>query len=104
MKYFAGIFFMLLFFSCRSTTNSDEQTSLDSVYIQQLITEAPELSPEESINTMVVEDGFEVKLVAAEPLISSPVAMNFDSNGRIWVVEMNNYMPDADGDGEEIAG
>lgn len=105
MKYFAGISLILfLFFSCRSTGDESEQSSLDSASIHHLITEAPILDAEEAIRAMVVEEGFKVKLVAAEPLISSPVAMNFDSKGRIWVVEMNNYMPDPDGNGEEIAG
>jgi mono/diheme cytochrome c family protein len=39
-------------------------------------------------------------LVAAEPLIHDPVAMSFDANGRIWVVEMRGYMPTIEGKGE----
>lgn len=104
MKYFAGILLISLLFSCRSTTSENQQNALDSAEITNLITNAPELGPEEAIGAMVVEEGFEVQLVASEPLISSPVAMNFDTEGRIWVVEMNNYMPNADGDGEEIPG
>ncbi|MHA4807504.1 DUF7133 domain-containing protein [Flavitalea flava] len=59
------------------------------------------VSPEESIRKMVVVDGFTVKLVAAEPLVSTPVALDFDYRGRIWVVEMQGYMPDAEGVGED---
>ena len=62
---------------------------------------SPVLSPEESIKKMQVEEGFEVQLVAAEPLVKSPVAFTFDSNNRIWVVEMTSYMPDTVGTGEE---
>ena len=50
---------------------------------------------------MHLEDGFAVKLVAAEPLITAPVAMTFDKDGRIWVVQMNDYMPDTLGIGED---
>lgn len=38
-----------------------------------------------------VQPGFEVELVASEPLIKSPVAMAFDPAGALWVVEMVDY-------------
>ncbi|WP_242919736.1 DUF7133 domain-containing protein [Pontibacter liquoris] len=63
---------------------------------------SPVLSPEKSIDLMQLADGFDISLVAAEPLISTPVAMTFDHNGRIWVVEMEGYMPDTVGTGEEV--
>lgn len=64
-------------------------------------TSSPVLTGEEGIKKMHVENGFEVKLVAAEPLTTAPVALNFDEKGRIWVVEMVNYMPDTVGTGED---
>jgi mono/diheme cytochrome c family protein len=63
----------------------------------------PIFSPEESMEKMKVEEGFEVKLVAAEPLITTPVALTFDARGRIWAVEMNGYMADTMGNGETLA-
>ncbi len=51
---------------------------------------------------MTTEEGFEVRLVAAEPLVTAPVAMIFDARNRIWVAEMNGYMPDTLGTGEEV--
>ncbi|MGY3052561.1 mono/diheme cytochrome c family protein/glucose/arabinose dehydrogenase [Pedobacter sp. UYEF25] len=63
---------------------------------------SPVLSAVESMSRMQIEDGFEVKLVASEPLISTPVAFTFDEIGRIWAVEMNGYMPDTLGTGEDI--
>jgi len=59
------------------------------------------LSPRASLKAMEVEEGFEVELVAAEPLVAAPVAMTFDEKGRIWVVEMGGYMPDTLGTGED---
>ena len=50
---------------------------------------------------MKVEEGFEVKLVAEEPLVTAPVALTFDVKGRIWAVEMVGYMPDVYGKGED---
>ena len=57
------------------------------------------LSPEESLQTMVIQDGYSMEIVAAEPLIEEPVTMTFDGNGRIYVAEMLTYMQDADSSG-----
>src|ERR1044072_6168617 len=54
-----------------------------------------------SFDSYKIEPGFELQLVAKEPLIVAPVAMDFDNQGRIWVVEMRGYMPDLAGNGEE---
>ena len=63
---------------------------------------APVVPATEAIAKMQVEPGFEVKLVAAEPLVSTPVAITHDNQARMWVVEMDNYMPDTVGTGEDI--
>ena len=62
---------------------------------------APVLTPAEETKTFSVAPGFKVELVASEPLVSSPVAIQFDHRGRLWVVEMKGYMPNPDGAGEE---
>lgn len=59
------------------------------------------LSPEEAMKTFKVEKGFHIELVASEPMIESPVAMSFDDQGRLYVVEMRGYMHDIEGDGEK---
>src|SRR5262249_43932886 len=51
----------------------------------------PPFSAADSISTMQLERGFHIELVAAEPDIVSPVAMDIDENGRIFVVEMAGY-------------
>src|SRR5262249_45675374 len=51
----------------------------------------PYLSPEESVKRMKVPEGWEVKLVAAEPDVINPVAFTFDERGRIWVLECFEY-------------
>ncbi|MAX00495.1 MAG: hypothetical protein CMN72_12815, partial [Sphingomonas sp.] len=45
--------------------------------------------------------GFRVELVAAEPLVVDPVAMDWDDEGRLYVVEMRGFMGDVDGAGED---
>lgn len=62
---------------------------------------APVVSPTDATATMALEKGFELELVAAEPMLHDPVALAFDGNGRIWVAEMQGYMPDIDGKLEE---
>ncbi len=62
---------------------------------------APVLSPEESLAAFRIAPGFEIELVAAEPLVEDPVAMAWDEYGRLYVVEMRGYMPDAYGTGSE---
>ncbi len=58
------------------------------------------LSPEAEMKTFKVEKGFHIELVASEPMIESPVAMSFDEQGRLYVVEMRGYMHDLEGAGE----
>ncbi|NNE90362.1 MAG: c-type cytochrome [Verrucomicrobiales bacterium] len=62
---------------------------------------APVLSAGAALKSFSVEDGFRIELVAAEPMIHDPVALAFDGNGRIWVVEMRGFMPNIDGKGED---
>jgi glucose/arabinose dehydrogenase/mono/diheme cytochrome c family protein len=61
---------------------------------------SPVLKPEEALKSFRLAPGFHIELVASEPLIHDPVAIAFDPDGRIWVVEMRGYMPNVDGTGE----
>ncbi len=54
-----------------------------------------------SLSDYEIEDGFNLKVVASEPLIASPVALDFDNKGRVWVVEMPGFMNTLEGVGEE---
>ena len=49
------------------------------------------LSPQEAQKLFKLDDGLRIELVACEPQIESPVAMQFDPDGRLWVVEMRDY-------------
>lgn len=51
----------------------------------------PPYSPEEALKTFQLPDEFEIELVAAEPNINDPVAIDFDPNGRMYVVQMTDY-------------
>src|SRR3954453_11487154 len=49
------------------------------------------LTPQQELATFRIAPGLRVELVAAEPEVESPVAMAFDEDGRLWVVEMRDY-------------
>jgi putative membrane-bound dehydrogenase-like protein len=51
----------------------------------------PARSPEESRRAIQAAAGFRVELVAAEPLVRSPIAIDFDEDGRMYVVEYPEY-------------
>lgn len=89
VRYFPLLFLAFLFFiamgeSC--TQSTIVVNSSDSLLIRKNIPASPVLSPEESIKKMHIENGFTVKLVAAEPLVIAPVAMSFDSKGRLATI------------------
>ena len=51
----------------------------------------PPKEPAEAMKAFRVLPGFRIELAAAEPLVRDPVAMAFDENGRLFVVEMVDY-------------
>ncbi|RYD76808.1 MAG: dehydrogenase, partial [Verrucomicrobiaceae bacterium] len=59
------------------------------------------LTPEEELATFKLALGFRAELVAAEPLVDTPVAMSWDEQGRMYVCEMSGYMHDVEGNGED---
>jgi len=79
------------------------------------VTDLPDTDPEAQLQSFVVPEGFEVNLFAAEPMIQKPVQMNWDAQGRLWVVTSTTYphikpgeaakdqvvvLEDTDGDGK----
>jgi len=59
------------------------------------------LSPEEALKSFRLPPGFRIELVASEPMIEAPVAISFDEQGRLFVVEMRGYMRDMEGTTEK---
>jgi putative membrane-bound dehydrogenase-like protein len=51
----------------------------------------PARSPAESLAALRVKPGFRAELVAAEPLVQDPIFIDWDAQGRMWVVEMGDY-------------
>jgi mono/diheme cytochrome c family protein/glucose/arabinose dehydrogenase len=59
------------------------------------------LSIEEAQKSIELQDGYALDLVLSNPDIHEPVAMAWDGNGALYVVEMRTYMQDAEASGEQ---
>lgn len=72
----------------------------------------PPIAPEQSLSYLETDSGYPVELVASEPLVFDPIAMQIDHQQRFWIVEMGDYpnpseqgqsrvviVSDSDGDG-----
>ena len=73
-----------------------EEETFERVVVDENPPSTP-LSPEESMRKIVLPPGFDIQLVASEPMVQEPVAMAWDGNGRLYVAEMNTYMKDNEG-------
>ncbi len=54
----------------------------------------PVTEPSETLPSFTVAEGFRIEQVACEPLVTSPVAMEWDADGRLYVCEMRGYSED----------
>ncbi len=63
----------------------------------------PALAPAESLRRIVLEPGYRIDLVAAEPLVQDPVAIAFDEHGYLYVVENRGYPDPLEGQPAEPA-
>ncbi|HEX2747202.1 MAG TPA: PVC-type heme-binding CxxCH protein [Verrucomicrobiales bacterium] len=72
----------------------------------------PPMTPEKALASFKIRPGFRIELAACEPEVADPVAMAFDENSVLYVVEMIDYserrneklsrvrrLEDRDGDG-----
>ncbi len=62
--------------------------------LQTVTDESPVLSAEASMKTFFMPPGYRVELVASEPLIEEPILIDWDPDGRLWVIEQRSYMQD----------
>lgn len=97
----------LLFTACSQETQDTvaADTSGDNILRSELnrpwpapVTPTEELpdpaiarSPEEAIKTISMAPGYQLELVAAEPLVQDPILGEFDGDGRLWVLEMRGF-------------
>ncbi|HEX5552102.1 MAG TPA: c-type cytochrome, partial [Chitinophagaceae bacterium] len=58
------------------------------------------MTPEESMKHIYVPQEYHLELVASEPMIKEPVTIAWDGDGNLYVAELNTYMQNIDGTGE----
>jgi len=59
----------------------------------------PPFAPKDALTTFHLPKGFRIELVAAEPDVADPVALAFDPQGRLYVVEMIDYPDEREPEG-----
>src|SRR5262245_24758843 len=64
--------------------------------VQRVGDQSPVLTPEQAMRTFSMPPGYRLELVASEPMVQDPVVIDFDADGRIWVVEMTTFQPEDD--------
>ena len=62
--------------------------------LQTVAEGSPVLVPAASMKTFFMPPGYRLELVASEPLVQDPIVIDFDADGRMWVIEMPRSMPD----------
>jgi putative membrane-bound dehydrogenase-like protein len=82
MKVLAGSFFIfcaLAVWAAEPTVTSND------------LPRFPANEPKDALKTFQIKKGFHIEIAACEPNIASPVALSFDEDGRLFVVEMIDY-------------
>jgi hypothetical protein len=51
----------------------------------------PAVEATNALKTFQIKRGFHLELVASETNVFDPIALSFDENGRMFVVEMSDY-------------
>src|SRR5690242_97280 len=68
--------------------------------LRQVSPDSPVLSPEDEMKTFFMPPGYHVELVASEPMNEEPILIDWDADGRMWVIEELGYMQDLTGTNE----
>ena len=88
---------VMLLIACGVMTAVASQLPTDRSWtpgVRKAPAQSPPLTPQEEMQHFVLPPGFHVELVASEPLIQDPIAIDWDADGRMWVVEYPEFVPD----------
>ncbi len=88
------LFAVLVLIAAAVATGSSQSGRIWPPPLQQAGNESPVLSPRDELATISMPPGYHLELAASEPLVQDPVVIDWDGEGRLWVVEMPGYMPD----------
>ncbi|MBT7253724.1 MAG: c-type cytochrome, partial [Planctomycetaceae bacterium] len=75
--------------SSHTVIAQDKPPSIDE--LASKLPRIPASTPEQSVDKMQIHPAFEVQIVATEPLIRDPAAIDIDENGRMYVCELPEY-------------
>ncbi len=91
----------ILLAACTSRCSPvSEAPSWEQRYQSMDIPDATPLSVDQALSAFRTAPGINIEIVASEPLIGDPVAMEWDEYGRLYVVEMRGFMRDSYGKDE----
>jgi mono/diheme cytochrome c family protein/glucose/arabinose dehydrogenase len=89
----------MLFYTCKVSKKTSREHDLKTVV--DLHPSPAYLSPRESMRSIHLPSGYRLELVACEPMVQEPVAIVWDGNGVMYVAEMNTYMQNIEGAGQQ---
>ncbi len=67
--------------------------------LQDSFSEEQALNAQQALEAAHAWPGYQVELVASEPLVRDPINLAFGTDGRVWVVEMADYPQGTEGGG-----
>lgn len=98
---FIGYTFLIpLCFSCAEVADKPETPTANeavAAYVRSFegrgdqADDSQPVPPDKVLGTFTYPDDLRLELLAAEPLITQPVELNFDHRGRLWVVQYSQY-------------
>ena len=101
---FVAVLVTCLLASVVSAQQGDKSGEVQAPRIpKEKIPLAPPLPPTEALKQFKMQPGLRIELAASEPMVEVPTVIQFDPDGRLWVLEMRGFMPNPDGIGETNA-
>ncbi|MEZ4850912.1 MAG: dehydrogenase, partial [Bacteroidia bacterium] len=90
-SFISGLIILCLCFAC-----NNQSQSLESDPFSKNVRPTEARTPEQEKAGFQLPPGFEIQLFASEPNIGKPLNMAFDSKGRMWLTQSNDYpFPDS---------
>ncbi|MFM9964897.1 MAG: PVC-type heme-binding CxxCH protein, partial [Planctomycetaceae bacterium] len=90
IRWSLGLCWLLTTFAAHGIADDQKPDSADKDFSAELPRIAPK-TPDDALKSFLLKPGFHIELVGSEPLIRSPMAMDFDEFGRAFVVELPEY-------------
>jgi glucose/arabinose dehydrogenase/mono/diheme cytochrome c family protein len=97
LRYIApAILLAATLLSCQSISTSESEIPFATPHVVNQSSITVPQSPEEAVKSFRLPKGYRLELVASEPMITEPVAIAWDGNGRMYVAQMDTYMQTID--------